>query len=279
MCRKQPDSFGPPTQSCYDRVTTQHCPPTPMTLHLHHLTKPSEGFEVKHHAVMAMLISNLLNPAPEAEVPVTVRETGIVPPLNPQSGSSFFTIFPLEVRRNIYRQLWESCGIRQHIFATGDSHLAPQLTHAECITDPDARDIRGDEVHRTCPYDREDIPAQYDGPGDIDGAYDDITNDEDTFEDWSRRLNSKWFNHWACEERSRCSAASLPMRKTYGSGPNFHSSPFMATLLACKRMHEEVRESMYESLTFSFNDPQGMRWFLDIVPVKSLSIVQSVHVS
>ena len=206
-----------------------------------------------------------------------------------QTQSPFFHKLPLEVRQNIYSQLWLSAGSTQHIFKAGNSRLS-ELSHATCITDPDAKDPRDDEVARRC---QDQI---VDDPGDIDAAYEELLDEPgETTDDWVIRLFSDWCNHFRCEEQPEIPQVppserlrrqleesleddgklvqALPARS-----PAFFFSPFLGPMLTCRRMAAEAQQSLYESITFSFIGTGAMRRFLETTSPDLLAQIRSIHI-
>ena len=205
-----------------------------------------------------------------------------------QMHSPFFNKLPLEVRQNIYHQLWLSAGITQHIYRAGNSPFA-ELSHAACITDPDAKDPRDEEVARRCQDQRAD------DPGDIDAAYEELTDPPgETTDDWVVRLFSDWSNHFRCEEQpgfaqlapserlrrhleEDVQADGTLVQKLPARLPALFYSPFLAPLMVCRRMAIEARQSLYENLTFSFIGTAAMQRFLETTSPESLARVRSLH--
>ena len=118
-----------------------------------------------------------------------------------QFESAFFGKLPLEIRRQIYEELWRTTGGESHhIF-----HHSGRLRRCACVTDHDAEDERDGIVenfklekaltHKTYFSD----PALH------------------------RQLSSMWTQHWRCEEH----LAKCGMDKR---------SPFLPMLTTCKRM-------------------------------------------
>lgn len=119
-----------------------------------------------------------------------------------QLGSALLRL-PIEVRLQIYDELWEDAGYTRHVYVKNGAY-----THTKCITDHDAEDERQIEVKKIYPMSERFLQHSV----------------------WSRRLVSSWVNHWRCEE-----AAVAAM--TYGSPA---PTPFLALLLCCKRMWVET---------------------------------------
>lgn len=139
-------------------------------------------------------------------VPNTVSEGSPAPPdtnvfeetADSQLDSALLRL-PIEVRLQIYDELWEDAGYTRHVFIRNGAYA-----HMKCITDHDAADERQAEVEKIYPMSERFL--------------------EDPV--WSRRLVSSWVNHWRCEE-----AAVAAMTE----GPQ-DPSPFLPVLLCCKRM-------------------------------------------
>jgi hypothetical protein len=132
-----------------------------------------------------------------------------------QLQSTLFGKLPLEIRRQIYQELWLSSGLSQHVF-----ERRGRLQHCPCIIDHDE------------PDERDDLVEMYRLEKEI--------TDSDSFKHRAlhRKLASPWTKHWKCEENL----------SQNGAPPN----PFLLSLLSCKRMHLEAMDSMSEHLTFNF---------------------------
>lgn len=106
---------------------------------------------------------------------------------------------PIEVRLQIYDELWEDAGYTRHVYVKDGKY-----THTKCITDHDAADERQVEVAKIYPMSERFLEHPV----------------------WSRRLVSSWVNHWRCEEAAVAAMDQGPPVPT----------PFLALLLCCKRM-------------------------------------------
>lgn len=117
-----------------------------------------------------------------------------------QFQSYFFGKLPLEIRRQIYEEIWRTTSEDQHIF-----HHNGRLRRCACITDHDAED------------DRDDIVENFR----LEKA---LTN-ETYFSNTAlhQQLSSTWTKHWKCEEHLTKHGAKEP-------------SPFLSPLITCKRM-------------------------------------------
>src|SRR6185437_13260693 len=99
-----------------------------------------------------------------------------------QSQSAFFASLPLEVRAQIYIELWQIAGLSQHIFLRGkhhhDSRKSP-FTHWRCITPFNVLDDRQAEIQK--------VRDQINTPLGTDCLFHNPV--------WYRRLESSWYNH------------------------------------------------------------------------------------
>ncbi|KAJ0272041.1 hypothetical protein COL940_010680 [Colletotrichum noveboracense] len=199
-------------------------------------------------------------------------------PTNPQPQSGFFSALPLEIRQNIYRHLWIAAGSTQHVYKASPSPLAP-LSHCACISDPDAEDVR--EIKLTNVL---EAPPAEQAPECRDGAFTaEAMAQRDEINDWRLRNASLWCNHWACEEEP---PVLRPVDDSIGdSGGDKKKrrtmvkefSPFLAILLACKRMHQEAVDSMYDDTAFTFIGIDALSRFLETTNAESLVRINTLH--
>ncbi|KAJ0161834.1 hypothetical protein CTA2_5514 [Colletotrichum tanaceti] len=211
---------------------------------------------------------------------------------SPQLQSSFFSALPLEIRQSIYRHLWLATGSIQHVYQSGASLLAP-LSHCRCIADLDAEDTREVDLARvlsTPPADPTTVEGGV-GPGSAE--------ESGAIMKWRDRVASTWCSHWPCEEEPPVLRAfddtdasedgsgeketAAPKNKTRESQPHRllvkEFSPFLATLLACKRMHAEAVDSIYDATTFSFIGTDALSRFLATTAPDSLVRVTKLHLT
>lgn len=143
-----------------------------------------------------------------------------------QFQSYFFGKLPLEIRRQIYEEIWRTTSEDQHIF-----HHNGRLRRCACITDHDAED------------DRDDIVENFR----LEKA---LTN-ETYFSNTAlhQQLSSTWTKHWKCEEHLTKHGAKEP-------------SPFLSPLITCKRMYFECLESIGEHVTLNFTSLQVAHDFM-----------------
>jgi hypothetical protein len=116
-----------------------------------------------------------------------------------QLQSTFFGKLPLEIRRQIYQELWASSGLDQHIYQKGG-----RFSHCPCTIDHDE------------PDERDELVELYRLEKDI--------TDCDSFKNSAlhQKLSSPWTKHWKCEEHLSQNGAPL--------------NPFLLSLVSCKRM-------------------------------------------
>ncbi len=114
-----------------------------------------------------------------------------------QSESALFRL-PFEIRNLIYLEVWREAGLSQHIVVHHGGY-----THTQCVINHDGLDERQTEIRRI-----------------VDGSTNPSLRPHDkAFHDvWSRRLGSKWCNHWKCEERA-ASRGALPKAISAHSSP------------------------------------------------------------
>ncbi|KAK6213078.1 hypothetical protein QIS74_09080 [Colletotrichum tabaci] len=205
-----------------------------------------------------------------------------------QLQSSFFSALPLEIRQSIYRHLWLATGSTQHVYQSGASLLAP-LSHCRCIADLDAEDTREVELARilnTPPGDPATVEAGV-GPG--------STEERDAIMEWRYRVVSTWCNHWPCEEEPPVLRAvdtdaledgseekeTMPLKNRESQHRLLvkEFSPFLATLLTCRRMHGEAVDSIYDATTFSFVGTDALSRFLNTTAPDSLARITKLHLT
>lgn len=164
--------------------------------------------------------------------------------INPQSHSTFVTrlvSLPPEIRDAIYLELWRSHGLRQHIVRHGkqeDKHFCSW----PCTTEYQVEDGLQREVEELrC---RLGIPI-----GEDMGSYGLGRNAEVTA--LTRRLQTPWFNHWACGERawrehdldafSTLTTSRITCwKKSHGEEKKDRvatRSPYLPILLSCKLLY------------------------------------------
>lgn len=220
-----------------------------------------------------------------------------------QKQSLLFETLPLEIRRQIYLQLWLDCGLTQHIYTFGKSSY---LQSYPCILDDsewekDSRP-RAEESSSTEAFvpelqtpDEQQQPPPYDDPGDIDGAIQDIApGPEGPTRTIDEQPHTPWCHHKPCFERwiekwdrsfSRAYSAnyrgSSPLGNTTQRGrgdDRLRASPLLLPLLVCKRMYQEAGESLFSSMRFSF-PLEALERFLSDVPRALTERIQFVDVS
>ncbi len=117
-----------------------------------------------------------------------------------QLQSDFFGRLPLEIRRQIYEELWRTTSESQHIY-----HHDGRLRRCACVTDHDAEDERDDIVESFRLEKSLTHETYFSNPA------------------LHRQLSSTWTKHWKCEEHLA----------KHGTKDR---SPFMSPLVTCKRM-------------------------------------------
>lgn len=230
-------------------------------------------------------------------------------PSHDQSQSPLFARLPLDIRRQIYLQLWLECGLTQHIYTfSNNSYLQsyPCILDAnEWDRDPRPRaeeststgvsDDPAQQAQDGQPLADEQQPQPYDDPGDIDGAIMDIApgpgGPTSTIDD--EQPDTPWCHHKPCFERwigkwdrSFSRAYSANYR---GSSPlatenqrlrrddRLRASPLLAVLLVCRRMYQEAGESLFSSMRFSF-PLEALERFLEDVPRGLTERIQFVDI-
>ncbi|EXF77287.1 hypothetical protein CFIO01_04092 [Colletotrichum fioriniae PJ7] len=225
--------------------------------------------------------------------PLEIEITGVHEPQtaatkpapHPQPQSAFFSSLPLEIRQNIYSHLWQATGSIQHVYKSSASPLAP-LSHCPCIANLDAEDIREDELSRVLNTPAADPATLQDGVG--PGS----EEEREAIQNWRFRIVSSWCNHWKCEEEPpilrEFSQLSLQdgdeeekeddgLKKKQRQILVKEYSPFLATLLTCKRMQEEAIDSLYNDTTFSFINTDALTRFLGTTSTTSLARIKKLQ--
>lgn len=208
-----------------------------------------------------------------------------------QEQSPLFEALPVEIRRNVYQQLWLDCGLTQHIsaMARGSYLLSyPCILSAEELNQdpghlphhPDAGDVPDDNAQT-------EQPQPHDDPGDIDGALQELSSNEPGVADDSEPPNNHpWCGHFACFRNitkkwghsfTRMYSAHYRQRALKAQ-PEPRNSPILTAFLVCKRMYQEASESLFSEMRFSFSTVLAMDVFLCEVPRALVSRVQFVDV-
>ncbi|KAJ0106955.1 hypothetical protein J7T55_011050 [Diaporthe amygdali] len=204
-----------------------------------------------------------------------------------QDQSLLFSKLPLEIRRQIYQQLWSDHGLTQHIFLfSQNSYLQSfpcSLSPEQLNQDPSsATSAAGstDEIIATPQFE------PFDDPGDIDGALQELTLDDEDRLLLCEPPCSTWCMHHVCFYRwiekwdksfSKVYSASY-RGNTLRPLPDPRSSPVLAVFLACKQAHQEASESLFSTMRFSFSSLNAMHMFLEQVPQPMVSRIQYADV-
>lgn len=210
-------------------------------------------------------------------------------PAIPQDQSPLFATLPLEMRRNVYQQLWLDCGLTQHISAiTGGSCLLsyPCILSAEELNqDPGRPPHHNDAGDAPDDNAQTEQPQPQDDPGDIDGALLELSsNDPGVANDSEPPNNHPWCGHFACFRNktqkwghsfSRMYSACY---RRYRGQTDLRTSPILTAFLVCKRMYQEASESLFSEMRFSFSTMLAMDVFLCEVPRALVSRVQFIDV-
>jgi hypothetical protein len=131
-----------------------------------------------------------------------------------QTQANFFKL-PFEIRAAIYVEIWRTASLSQHIFFRRDAESGLlSWTHCRCISDFELDDSRQTRAQ-----------AFYDGIGGFSSLL-----PEATFysPEWSHRLQSRWCDHWQCEDDMKDNQAHAK------TGPR--KDPFLPMLATCKRL-------------------------------------------
>ncbi|KAF5676107.1 hypothetical protein FHETE_2234 [Fusarium heterosporum] len=159
----------------------------------------------------------------------------------PQLQSTFIAHLPREVRDKIYFELWNSCGLRQHIIwhRDKDNITKSHFCRWRCTTPFEVEDGL-----------QEAIDAKRIERGvSLGESFSDRTT--------ALQLFSAWKNHFACGER---------IAEVHGE----NASPGVSMLLSCKTISSECIKSIYQSTTFIFTDVIALNFFVGFCKVPEL---------
>lgn len=230
-------------------------------------------------------------------------------PSHNQSQSPLFTTLPLDIRRQIYLQLWIDCGLTQHIYTFSKNSY---LQRYPCILDANEWDWdprpRAEESSSTgasnqvlqapdgqLPAD-EQQPQPYDDPGDINGAILDIApgpggptrtiHEDQPDTPWChhRPCFERWIGKWdrffslAYSDNYRRTSPLAIETQQQRHGDRSRASPLLTALLVCRRMYHEAGDSLFSSMRFSF-PLEALERFVGDVPRGLTERVQFVDVS
>lgn len=207
-------------------------------------------------------------------------------PASPQDHSPLFATLPLEIRRNVYQQLWLDCGLTQHIFATSKKSY---LMSFPCIL---SADLNREPRHPSHPadagaddYAQTEQPQTHDNHGDIDSALQELSSHELGVADYSRPPNNTpWCAHFTCfrNKTEKWGHSFARMYSAFYRGfrvqPDLRNSTILTTFLVCKRMYQEASESVFSKIRFCFTTMLAMEVFLSEVPPALVSRIQFVDV-
>lgn len=174
-------------------------------------------------------------------------------PASPQDHSPLFATLPLEIRRNVYQQLWLDCGLTQHIFAIRKKWY---LMSFPCILSADLnREPRHLSHHADAGADDSEPPN-----------------------------NTPWCAHFTCfrNKTEKWGHSFARMYSAFYRGsrvqPDLRNSTVLTTFLVCKGMYQEASESLFSKIRFSFTTMLAMEVFLSEVPPALVSRIQVVDV-
>lgn len=154
-------------------------------------------------------------------------------PVNNQFSSPLFRL-PAEIREAIYSELWLSAGTSQHIFWHEDKK---DPSNSRCCLWPCTTET--------------DFSAEDSLQTQLEQVWEDHERPHSTLDCdkiWGARLNSRWYNHWACEERmlQACHEDNITVEPSGSKGthsqcscvarPTRHQYPYLPMLLSCKRL-------------------------------------------
>ncbi|KAK1658470.1 hypothetical protein BDP55DRAFT_525393, partial [Colletotrichum godetiae] len=160
-----------------------------------------------------------------------------------QPRTSFLGRLPKEIREIIYRELWRTAGLGQHIIWTEAG-----FGHSRCLLERlESNIIEGDD------------------PGEFNWMGSDARGSVSL---WYKREMSTWCDHWKCEEAKdeREIWRDIARRQTSCGISVSNSSPYLPMMLTCKTLYSECSSSIYRSTVFTITDINlarnlfGVRW-------------------
>lgn len=222
-------------------------------------------------------------------------------PADPQDQSPLFTTLPIEIRRNIYRQLWLDYGLTQHVLSISSNSylqtfpciLSPEELNQEPVPPPPLHiadapaDAAGDGGAGADANGEPDQAQPHDDPGDINGALQDLTPGDATAPEPPPQSSTPWCGHYRCFRRwsrrwdhsfSRIYTACYRGGGGGRAPPDLAASPVLTAFLVCRRAYREAGESLFSSVRFSFASMTALDAFLGKVPRPLASRIQFADV-
>ncbi|KAL0780098.1 hypothetical protein CaCOL14_004582 [Colletotrichum acutatum] len=165
--------------------------------------------------------------------------------LHNQSSPGLLGRLPKEIREIIYRELWRTSGLGQHIVQTETG-----FGHSRCLVERlESTIVEGDNAW------------EFNWMGSDSGARGSVSL-------WYKREMSTWCDHWKCEEArdEREIWRDVGRRRTSHGVYVDASSPYLPMMLTCKTLYAECSSSIYRSIVFTITDISlarnlfGVRW-------------------
>ncbi|KAK3389912.1 hypothetical protein B0H63DRAFT_519147 [Podospora didyma] len=186
-----------------------------------------------------------------------------------QAASIFFAKLPLELRRKIYRSVWESylqpchvspsspgSDLRLHIYADGARDDRSVLSHGQCLVHPGALGQDDDQAIEPWALARDHnlAPPMWFWLALV------------------RRL--QWGRHWSCQEKVMRRWDPITGNITPGE-----KSPFLPLFLTCKKIYWESIICFFEMVTPIFTSSEDAIVYFTRSPHPFLSHLRSLELS
>ncbi|KAK0719397.1 hypothetical protein B0H67DRAFT_681520 [Lasiosphaeris hirsuta] len=184
-----------------------------------------------------------------------------------QDDSIFFSRLPLELRRQIYREVWRGylksrrvspsspgSDLRLHIYTDGSGRGT--LRHTQCKIHPGAPGQDDAQVIEPWPFDRSNahMPPMW------------------FWFAWVMRLH--WDKHWKCQH-----AIMKRWDPLTGNAEDAEPSPFLPLFLTCKKIYWEAMASLFENVTPIFTSSEDAHRFFIQKPHPFLGHIRSLEFS
>ncbi|KAK3988242.1 hypothetical protein QBC44DRAFT_329739 [Cladorrhinum sp. PSN332] len=189
-----------------------------------------------------------------------------------QDTSAFFARLPLEIRQQIYREVWKKylkpvrmvpsnpgTDLRIHLYTDDSSASVKTFRHTRCHVHP-CDPHHEDTLYASTPWLHDlDINPDHPAPGWFWYA-------------WVLRVH--WGKHWKCQH-----VVQRRWDPRTGTTKDAPKSPFLPVFLTCKRMYSEAITSFFANVTPIFTcSKDAQRFFMD-KPHPYLSAVRCVELS
>jgi hypothetical protein len=169
----------------------------------------------------------------QSAAPEAINREMLAANASPQSDSAFFSRLPLEVRQQIYKEMWTAAGLKQHIVdgtEEGPEEERRRWIRMPCIvnqrdTSKDA-DVRYVEYHQAVRAITSTISEHRPVS----------RQDTDRLTAWEDRLKSTWCLHWRCDEEGLIRDVTTDIGESLKLDSHGAPGIFFLPLLVCKRL-------------------------------------------